>query len=399
MAPVTRYDDHLPAITLSLVKDASNDNTIDTSGSGGDISYAALHNLIFQLMSLVGKNQAIIAKANGQLQTDQSSIVQAQADSAAVQSKEVVKQVNDYLQQLADSAKWGILGSIFKWIAAAIVIVVGVLTSEFGIGLVLLSAVAIFMASPLFDMTVNALADGLVAAGCPKEWANLISQIIVIVIITVCTFGAGTASSAAGLAKAGSEVAQAGSKFATVTITAAKLALQVMLQALLSSSILPQLLAKCPGIDQIPALQAVLTVVISIIAAVVAGKIMMGSAASEGQSLTQTIFSKLGKSLDDLRTIEYTINSAGRVGRGIAIAGETGAGGGQAYYELQASGVLAVLAPLQSLMQLFGGFSSVMTHMSEQTQESTKDAAKTFQTLFRTKFYADMEATVKEYNG
>jgi hypothetical protein len=350
-------------------------------------------------MSLVGKNQAIIARANGQLQTDQSSIVQAQADSAAVQSKEVVKQVNNYMQQLADSAQWSFFGSIFKYIAAAIVIVVGVLTSEFGIGLVLLSAVAIFMASPLFDMTVNALANGLVAAGCPKEWANLIAQIIVIVVITVCTFGAGTASSASGLAKAGSEVAQAGSKFATVMSTAAKLALQVMIQALLSSTILPQLLAKCPGIDQIPALQAFLTVVISVIAALLAGKLMMGSAGSEGQSLLQTIGTKLKQSLADIKTVEYTINTAGRIGRGVATAGETAAGGGQAYYALQASGILAMLAPLRSLMQLFGGFSSVMTHMSEQTQETIKNAAKTFITLFKTEFYADTRALVKEYNG
>ncbi len=392
MAPVTKYNDDLPAVSLSLVKDASNDsnNTIDTNGTDGQISRAAMMSMIFQLMSQIGINQSIIAKANAQSQVDQTTIAEAQANNAQALSQTVSKQVDDYMKQLEESQKWSFWGSIFKWIVAAIVIVIGALTSEFGVGLLLLTAVTVFMASPLFDMAVGALAKGLEAAGLPSTWANVLAQIIVIVIVTICTLGIGTAGEAANLAAKGAgTAAEIGS---TAAQAALKMALQAMLQALLSSSVLPQLLAQIPGIDKIPVLQAILTIVLTIIIAVVAGKLMSTAGATEGQSLLSKLGTKLEQSLVDIRSLETAVNNAGRVARVAGTAAEAGAGTGTAVYELKASDVLKILAPLQALMGFVSGIATLMSKMSDQIEANTQSSMKTFNTLFNTKFYADMEA-------
>lgn len=392
MAPVTKYNDDLPAVSLSLVKDASNDsnNTIDTNGTDGQISRAAMMSMIFQLMSQIGINQSIIAKANAQSQVDQTTIAEAQANNAQALSQTVSKQVDDYMKQLEESQKWSFWGSIFKWIVAAIVIVIGALTSEFGVGLLLLTAVTVFMASPLFDMAVGALAKGLEAAGLPSTWANVLAQIIVIVIVTICTLGIGTAGEAANLAAKGAgTAAEIGSSAAQAAL---KMALQAMLQALLSSSVLPQLLAQIPGIDKIPVLQAILTIVLTIIIAVVAGKLMSTAGATEGQSLLSKLGTKLEQSLVDIRSLETAVNNAGRVARVAGTAAEAGAGTGTAVYELKASDVLKILAPLQALMGFVSGIATLMSKMSDQIEANTQSSMKTFNTLFNTKFYADMEA-------
>jgi len=389
MALATNYHEHLPAVSLSLVKDVSKP-TVITDPSDNQISYAALSSMIFKLMCRVGINQSIIAKANAQAQVDQSSITLAQATNAQAISQTVAKQVDDYMQKLQDAAKSSIWGDIFKWVAAAVVIFIGTLTSEFGVGLVILTAVTLFMTSPLFDMTVKAIGGGLEKLGIPKTWANVIAQVIVIAAITVCTFGIGTAGEAANLAGKG---AAAGGQIASnAAQAAAKMALQAMLQALLTSSLVPTLLTQIPGLDKLPAVQAVIGVVITILAAVLAGKFIVSGAAAEGESMLQTIAKKFPKLIADAKNLEYSVAMWGRVARGGAMAAETGARAGEAYYQFSAAGILQALAPLQTIMRFLEGNSGVMKELADQTQATTKSALKTFQTLFSTRFYAGMEA-------
>lgn len=399
MALATKYNDYLPAVSLSLVKDSTNNqgDTIDTSGSDNQVTYAAMCASIYQLMSQIGINQAVVAQANAQSQVNQSDIMKVQAQNAQNISQDVCKKVDDYMHQLEEAAKWSWLGSIFKWIVAAIVIVIGALTSEFGVGLVLLTAVTIFMASPLFDMTVNAIADGLKAAGVSSSWANIIAQAIVIVVVTVCTFGIGGVAEGATMAARGA--GEGVSVASTAAVSAVKMAIQALIQAILSSSLISSLLSQIPGSDTNTALRvflSVLTVVISIAAALLAGKLMVNAAANDSTSLLNVISKNvpnaIQKLLPEIEALEYAVLTAGRVSRVVGTATQTGTGIGSGVYTVESGNTLGRLAPIQALLQFFNGLMKVMEQMSTQTQATTESEMKTYQTLFTTKFYADLQA-------
>ncbi len=390
MAPSVIQLDDLDKAPISLTPVAD---------EGDPTSRAALMQIIYKLLLLIGQNMSKMQQANSKLQIDQQVIAEAQTKGAQENENSILAQLDKLKEEQANAAIWNVFGSVMKWIGAALAVVLGGLLSTTGVGFLILLAVTAFVTSPAFEMTTDALAKELVKIpGLPENWAKIISQVIVLIVVTVASAGTETATAGMKLgATIADDVVQATSVLAKVVskISTTSATTEAFIQTLMSSSLIPELVNEIPGMDKLPWLQAVISVVVQIVIAVTAFKFTPTAGAEAGSLLSKlgpdaknVLGSFGGLTVRNQTIIKLIIETTAAVLNGIA-------GIGSGVSSLKISDMREAIAPLQALIKFVQGIMDILTRTSELGQKGFDETMKKLQGLFEINFSRDMEACVK----
>lgn len=436
MALVSKYDDQ-PAVSLVLVKPASGDpttapvNLTPTPESGDQTSRAALMQMIYELLLLIGENMSKAQVANSKIQMNEADLAKAQVDAAKANVDQVNKAIEKLHHQQEEAKKWGIFGTIMKWIGVALALVVGALLCETGVGFAILALTVAFMASPLFDMAVKGIADLLVKAGVPQSWANIIAQVIILVVVVVASFGteAATAGMRFGIqaaedvgetavqdtmkaveqeieeeveeegaiemqdlseeasSKSTSSTENTGSETTESTKSQARFTsatTQAFLQVLMSSNLIPELIGKIPGIKKYPWLVQLLSVLVEIVIALAAFKVTPTTGAANGLEQLSGL-TKLSPAV--LKAITASIATLVTVFADIAAIG-TGLN------QKKQAQIGRELATPQAALLFEEGIMQILTQITSQNQTAFNQTMKAQEAIFKVDFSADMKACV-----
>ncbi len=384
MSPVAKFEDQ-PAVSLILPAPS-----FAPAADSNETSRAAMMQIIFGLLLLIGDNMAKIQQLNGQTQLNTAKIAQDQADGALKNEQNLLKQLKHLHKEQRRAAKWHIADQVLKGTGAAIALCIGGLLCETPIGFGIIAMTIAFTASPLFNKTVNLIAKGFEAAGFPKSWADIMAQISLLVVITAASFGTEAASVGwQGGITAVEDTAETGAQAAPESETSAQAPTQVYrtsattlasLQALMSSSLVPESISKIPGIKKYPWLMAVLTILTEIAVSVAA---MQTTPASGAVSY----LARLSPSTTTLRIAMASFATVSSIGTDTAT-------GYRGYNELQQGKTNEKIAPIQSLSQFEDGFFQIMTQLTTLLQKTYEKTMDVNQTIFKTDFSSDMQACV-----
>lgn len=403
MAPLIQLDDLGSGAPVTLTP-------VPTAGD--QTSRAAMMQLIYQLMLLIGENMSKLQAAQSQLQEDQETIAQAQATGAQVNAKNMADQLEKIQEEQQKAKLWDVL----KYIGAAIALAVGGLLCSTGVGFLLLAAVTAFVSSPLFTMATTALATAIQNAdpNMSSTWANIIAQVIVLVIVIVVSLGTEAAASAVraattvgedvgttALTDASDEVVdeltqdaveELGENTTNTQSTSSKptftnASTQAILQTLMASNLVPELVDEIPGAKKHPWIGMLVSIIVQILATI--ATMNFSSVLESSDSFLSTILtkfglaSKVGQSLvqGGIQLTGEAFNATGSIGGGINL--------------LNQSKFQKALAPIEAQLSFMQGFSEIMTQLSSQAQESSKQTMKALEGIFNINFSADMQACVQ----
>lgn len=442
MALVSKYDDQpavSPAVSLTLVKPVSGDpttapvNLTPTPDSGDQASRAALMQMIYQLLLLIGENMSKAQVANSKIQMDEAALSKAQVSAAKENVDKVNKEIDKLEKQQEEARKWGIFGTIMKWIGAALALVVGALLCETGIGFALLAITVALMTVPVnssgdtvFSLATKGLSDLLAKAGVPQSWANIIAQAIVLVVVVVASMG--TEAATVGM-KGGIEVAedigetasQDGMKAAEqeiedelstemenlseeasnsanktertdseITQTTRSQArftsatTQAFLQTLTGSNLIPELIGKIPGIKKYPWLVQLMSVLLEIVIALAAFKATPTTGAASGLEQLSGL-TKLSPAV--LKAITASIATLASIATDVATVGT-------ALNEKKQAQIGKELAAPEANLLFDEGMMQILTQITSLNQTAFKQTMQAQEAIFKVDFSSDMKACV-----
>lgn len=439
MSPVTKTE-AMPAVSLTLVKPASpTHSSVNVSNGLDDTSRAQLMLLIYNLMIVVGENMSSIQNSYAQNQLDQAKIAQNQADGTEKETQQYLSKLSNLEEKRAEAKKWGVFGTIMKWIGVAIGLLVGALLCETPLGFIVLAAVIGFTASPLFDTAVSALGNAIGKAIGNTTWGSILAQAIILVVITVATCGAEGLST--GLTKlmttAGEDAAEVGTQ-TTVQVakqiaeeveeevteeassqlsqtseqaseqTASKVSAKdfkprwsyasagVFTQTLLSTNLISNLALAI--VDSVPGakkneLVQIITQILALILELAVAFASFKGVSGEGVNLMQ----KLAQVTDSpilTRVAAGSIVGTTQVVNGIAV-------GGQSWYTYEQGQIQGELAPIQGSLMFGESFFQILTQLASAAQQAYKSLMHSNTILFNTNFSSDWQACVRaqQYQG
>ncbi len=413
MAPAIKLEiEEKPAVSLILPADINTDQD--------QVSRAAMMQMIYQLMLLIGENISKIQKSNAESQLDQSEIAQHQAEITQESTQDYLKKTDKLQKEQEQSKKWNAFSNVMKWIGVAVAALVGSLLIETGVGLALLATAIALTAIPvsngktLFDMGTDALAGELEKTGLDSTWSKILAQVILIVAITVVSCGAeGISAGAAKVAASASEetakvaIGEVGDQLGTEGAqqigqdadrvsfkdflpvrTAATT--QMFMQTLFSSGLMQELVFQIPGMDKNPVASAIVMVLLQIIMIAAAYKMTPGIGGT-------TLFSKMASVIGNptkLRLALGTFIFSTQVTTEVA-------NGGQSYNTYEQGKTNADLAPSQTRLMFGEGFLQIMTQLSTLAQKMYNETMNANEVIFKADFSSDMSACVaaQQYQG
>jgi hypothetical protein len=408
--PLSYEEIHQAVFLLQLMNGALSDKTIKSAkvatpaapemrtfasskeAPKGQLSYAEMHDMIFELLKLIGMNQSVIAKATAGTQADQASIASKNADAAKVASEDVVKRLDELRKQNEAAAAWGIFGTVIKWLGVVLSAVISFVTANPTLFAMTLALVVLTESGAMGKLT-EAIGSALVAAGCDPAWSNIVAELIVTVIVIVASLGTQAIASGANAASAGSRLAQAGAKASAGLTAAAKAIPLVTIQSLLSSAVLMELMGKIPGLDKIPALQILLTLILMIVATVVGAKTM--NASGKQGTMLQTVAQRFNKEI--LQATQSKIEFATSVAQFGATTAEGISTTGKSVMEIQLSDILKKLAGDKNVTQILELISTAFSQYADKSVKAAKDSFTTYRPLFDAipSFNKDMDAAAE----
>ncbi len=403
MAPLIQLDDLGSGAPVTLTP---------VPAAGDQTSRAAMMQLIYQLMLLIGENMSKLQAAQSQLQEDQETIAQAQASGAQVNAKNMTEQLDKMQEQQQKAKLWNIL----KYIGAAIALAVGGLLCSTGVGFILLAAITAFVSSPLFTMATTALATAIQNAdpNMSSTWANIIAQVIVLVIVIVVSLGTEAVASAVRAAtEVGEDVGTTvledvgedttdeltqdaaeelsenttNTKSTNSKPTFTNASSQAILQTLMASNLVPELVDEIPGAKKHPWIGMLVSIVVQILATI--ATMNFSSVLESSDSFLSSILTKLGLGSKVGQTIVQggiqltgeAFNATGSIGGGINLLNQTK--------------IQKALAPIEAQLSFMTGFSEIMTQLSSQAQAASKQTMQALEGIFKINFSADMQACVQ----
>jgi hypothetical protein len=423
MSPVIKFED-LPAVSLLLGNNEGSAALTLTKDSGDQTSRAALMQLIYELLLLVGENVSEVQTANAQTQLIGATIAEKQANAAQVSEQELTKELDKQQTEQAKAQEWGTFGTVMKWVGVGLSLVIGALLCETPIGFAILAATIAFTASPLFNDAVSGLATEIgKIPGISPEVANILAEVVVIVVVTAASFGAEAATvgikGGISLVEDGSQLAvkaaqeeseevgetaaeevsegsQTASKSdATATNSANETSAKTQtyrtaattnafLQTLLSSNVLPNAISEIPGVKKYPWLVALLSIVAELAAALAAYKItpFSGEISVLGRlsSLTKLSQDSLKVTIATITGLTSTVSNSATIGQG--------------YNELKQSDINKKIAPIQSQLIFQEGFTQIMMQLTSIAQQAYKQSMVADQEIFKIDFSSDMRGCV-----
>ena len=325
-------------------------------------------------------------------QLDQASIASKNADAAKVAAEDVVKRLDELRKQNEAAAAWGIFGTVIKWLGVVLSAVISFVTANPTLFAMTLALVVLTESGAMGKLT-EAIGSALVAAGCDPAWSNIVAELIVTVIVIVASLGTQAIASGANAASAGSRLAQAGAKASAGLTAAAKAIPLVTIQSLLSSAVLMELIAKIPGLDKIPALQILLTLILMIVATVVGAKTM--NASGKQGTMLQTVAQRFNKEI--LQATQSKIEFATSVAQFGATTAEGISTTGKSVMEIQLSDILKKLAGDKNVTQILELIATAFSQYADKSVKAAKESFTTYRPLFDAipSFNKDMDAAAE----
>jgi hypothetical protein len=397
MSPVTKLED-LPETTLALTKILQNPST---QGDPSHLSREELMQMIYALLFLVGENMSSIQNSFAKNQLDLSKIAGQQADVSQIQTNEFVQKMQQYEEAQKEAAKWGVLGTVFKWIGVALGTILGALLCETPVGFGILAGVIALTASPLFGKTVDALG-AAIGKTCGGEWGKIIAEAILLVAVTVVSCGAEGLSTGVSkvISSATEDVIEDGAQegvqmarreaevgigdFAPKWSSATSSAFtQTLASSNLIGDFLTQIMQYGPGDKKAKQDAAmVLSLIFNALLSVAACKMSTTGGAN--------LLEKLSGLLKDPALLRKGLTTM----TGLSQIGTSAGGVGNGYYTYEQGQVQEGLAPIQAGMLYSQEFFQILNRITSLCQEVCKSLMDSNKILFETDFSADFAACV-----
>jgi hypothetical protein len=178
------------AITIETTQPQASD-TSDTNKQNMLDVLAELATLLSKVQSTTAQTQALRANANASL-----------SDNLVKSLQNAIQNIQNQIQQAAEAqAHQSFWDKLINWVTAAVGAVLTVCGfPEIGVPMLVMSIANL---TGLTDKVADGISSLLQDIGVPKEWADFAAQLIIVVAVTIATFGTSSESTLMNVFKAG----------------------------------------------------------------------------------------------------------------------------------------------------------------------------------------------------